>query len=141
MTVLRLISSWGSTTRRLQMSNALSYPNLEQLEQGVIVDCHGSDDPGLGELRASRLKLQSSPGFPGRLSTANKLGDIEVLAQLPGREGWFRAGSLRGGFRTAWRSVDAVLIEDYLSRLARALGLVAASSTARNRRGVRHAGR
>ncbi|MBW2277447.1 MAG: hypothetical protein JRF63_08145 [Deltaproteobacteria bacterium] len=122
------------------MSNAHSYPSLAQLEHGVIVDCREGDDPSLGELRASRLKLQASPGFPGRLSAADKLGDIEVLAQLPGREGWFRAGSLRGGFHTAWRSVDAVLIEDFVARLASALGLALVTGAPNRRRRSHEAG-
>lgn len=113
------------------MAHPLGFPTLEQLEQGVVVDCRGGDDPGLGELRAKRLMLRSSPGFPGRLDPPGKLGDIEVLAELAGREGWFRAGSLRGGFKTPWRAADAALIEDYVTRLARELGLISESRAAR----------
>jgi hypothetical protein len=107
------------------MSHFTGYPTLEQLELGAIVDCRG-DDAGLGELRATRIKLKSSPGFPGRNDPRGKLGDIEVLVELPGREGWFRAGSLRGGFHTPWRAVDAALIANYLGRLARELGVITA---------------
>lgn len=108
------------------MSHSSSHPTLEQLELGAIIDCRSCDDPGLGEARATRIKLKSSPGFPGRIAQRDKLGDIEVLVELPGREGWFRAGSLRGGFHTPWRAADAALIADYLGRMARELGVVTA---------------
>jgi len=122
------------------MSNPIGHFTHEQLEQGMVVDCRDCDDPGLAELRAMRIKLQASPGFPGRLQAAEKLGDIEVLAQLPGREGWLRAGSLRGRFRTAWRAVDALLIEDFVERLARALGLAVAAGSSERRRRERRVG-
>jgi hypothetical protein len=98
------------------------FPTRQQLEEGVIVDCHGSDDPDLRELRAARLKLHAL-GLRPLADEGLADIDVEVLAWLPGRRSWFRVGSYRGGLVSPWRAIDAALISDYLGRLAREHGL------------------
>jgi hypothetical protein len=103
------------------MPRCPDFPSLAQLEQGLALDCRATDDPDLSELRAVKLKLLSVPGHPNRPG-AGQIDDIEVLAELPGRAGWFRAGSLKTGFCTPWRAADAELMKSYLVRLAKCRG-------------------
>lgn len=39
------------------MARKNKYPTLKQLDDGVVIDCHGDDDAALSELAASHIKL------------------------------------------------------------------------------------